>query len=61
MKTQKNILFNSLSTLLLIFIFLSFVACNSQEKKAEKTDSTITKTEIDDYIKPFGYVDRRKT
>lgn len=47
MKTQKNILSNSISTLLFIFIFLSFVACNSQEKKAEKTDSTISKTEVE--------------
>ena len=47
MKKQINILFNSLSLLLLIFIFLSIVACNSQEKKAEKTDSTITKTKVE--------------
>ena len=47
MKTEKNILSNSLSALLLIFIFLSFVACNNQDKKAEKTDSAITKTEVE--------------
>jgi len=47
MKTQKNILSNSLSTLILIFIFLSFVACNSQEKKKDKTDSEISKTEAE--------------
>jgi len=47
MKTQKNILSNSLSSLLLIFIFLFFVACNKQDKKAEKTDSETTKTEVE--------------
>ena len=47
MKTQKKMLYKSLSSLLLIFIFLSFVACNSQEKKTDKTDSTITKTEVE--------------
>ena len=47
MKTQKNTLSNSLSYLLLIFILLSFLACNSQDKKTEKTDSAITKTELE--------------
>ena len=45
MKTQKNILSNVLSALILIVIFLSFIACNSQEKKTGKTDSGISKTE----------------
>lgn len=47
MKTQKNILSNSLSALILIFIFLSFIACNSQEKKTKNTDSEIAKTEVE--------------
>lgn len=47
MRTQKNFLINSLSTLILTLIFLSFVSCNSQEKKAEKTDSTISKTKVE--------------
>ena len=41
---QKNILSNSIKLILLIIIFLSFVACNSQDKK---TDSAITKTEVE--------------
>lgn len=47
MKTQKNILSNSLSLLLLSFFFLSFVACDNQKKKEEKTDSTITEIEVE--------------
>ena len=47
MKKQKNIFSKSLSSLLLIFIFLSFVACNSQNKEADKKDSTIVKTEVE--------------
>jgi len=47
MKTQKNTLSNPLSYLLLMFILLSFLACNSQDKKTEKTDSAITKTELE--------------
>ena len=47
MKKQKNILSNVLSALILIVIFLSFIACNSQEKKPEKTDSAISKTEVE--------------
>jgi len=47
MKSQKNILSATLSSLLLIFIFLSVIACNNQEKKAEKTNSEITKIEVE--------------
>ena len=47
MKKQKNIFSKSLSSLLLIFIFLSFVACISQNKEADKKDSTIVKTEVE--------------
>ena len=47
MKIEKNILSNLLSSLLLIFIFLSFLTCNNQAKKAEKTDSVIKKTEVE--------------
>ena len=47
MKTQNKILSHSLSLLLLIFIFSAFVACNNQDKKTDKTDSAITKTEVE--------------
>jgi len=47
MKTQNNILSNSVSLLLLIFIFSAFTTCNSQHKKTDKTDSAITKTEVE--------------
>ena len=47
MKTQKNILSNVLSALILIVLFLSIIACDSQEKKTEKTDSAISITEVE--------------